>query len=331
VIELKSPAQVAHMREAGRILADAFRMCRDLVKPGVSTLEIDREVEALIRDRKAKPAFKGYRGFPATICASINEEVVHGIPAARRRLREGDIIGLDLGAIVEGYYADAAVTLPVGEITDEARRLVDVTRESLELGIAECRPGRRVGDVSVAVQRHVERARHRTGPPRGSPGAELRGARPRAAPARGHGAGARADGHDGALGSAGPGGPLDGGDRGRKPGGALRAYRGGHRARARRAHRGREGGGLMARRRGQFPEEREGKKPKDDAIEVEGKVVEPLPNAMFRVELDNGHRVLTHVSGKMRMHFIRILPGDRVKVELSAYDLTRGRITYRFK
>jgi translation initiation factor IF-1 len=85
------------------------------------------------------------------------------------------------------------------------------------------------------------------------------------------------------------------------------------------------------RRRGQFPEEREGKKPKDDAIEVEGKVVEPLPNAMFRVELDNGHRVLTHVSGKMRMHFIRILPGDRVKVELSAYDLTRGRITYRFK
>jgi methionyl aminopeptidase len=158
MIELKSPAQIAHMREAGRILADAFRMCRDLVKPGVSTLEIDREVESLIRERKAKPAFKGYRGFPATICASINEEVVHGIPAARRRLREGDIIGLDLGAIVEGYYADAAVTLPVGEVTDEARRLLDVTRESLELGIAECRPGRRMGDVSVAVQRHVENA-----------------------------------------------------------------------------------------------------------------------------------------------------------------------------
>jgi methionyl aminopeptidase len=158
MIELKSPVQIAHMREAGRILADAFRMCRDLVKPGVSTLEIDREVESLIRERKAKPAFKGYRGFPATICASINEEVVHGIPAARRRLREGDIIGLDLGAIVEGYYADAAVTLPVGEVTDEARRLLDVTRESLELGIAECRPGRRMGDVSVAVQRHVEAA-----------------------------------------------------------------------------------------------------------------------------------------------------------------------------
>jgi methionyl aminopeptidase len=158
VIELKSPAQIAHMREAGRILAAAFRMCRDLVKPGVSTLEIDHEVEALIRDRKGKPAFKGYRGFPATICASINEEVVHGIPASKRRLREGDIIGLDLGAIVEGYYADAAVTLPVGDVTDETRRLIEVTRQSLERAIAECRPGRRIGDVSVAVQRHVEAA-----------------------------------------------------------------------------------------------------------------------------------------------------------------------------
>jgi len=158
VIELKSPTQIGHMREAGRILADAFRVCRDLVKPGVSTLEIDREVESLIRDRKAKPAFKGYRGFPATICASINEEVVHGIPAARRRLREGDIIGLDLGAIVEGYYADAAVTMPVGEVTDEARRLLDVTRDSLDLGIAQCWPGRRLGDVSAAIQQHVAAA-----------------------------------------------------------------------------------------------------------------------------------------------------------------------------
>lgn len=158
MIELKSPTQIARMREAGRILAEAFRMCRDLVKPGVSTLEIDREVEALIRGRKATPAFKGYRGFPATICASINEEVVHGIPAPKRRLREGDIIGLDLGAIVEGYYADAAVTLPVGEVSDEARRLLDVTRESLDRAIAQCRPGNRVGDVAAAVQRHVEAA-----------------------------------------------------------------------------------------------------------------------------------------------------------------------------
>ena len=158
MIVLKSAREIGLMREAGQILVAAMRMCRDLVKPGVSTLEIDREVETLIRTRKAKPAFKGYRGFPATICASINEEVVHGIPAAHRRLAEGDIIGLDFGAIVDGYYADAAVTLPVGEVSDAARRLVDVTRESLDQAIREERPGRRLGDISAVVQRHVEGA-----------------------------------------------------------------------------------------------------------------------------------------------------------------------------
>jgi methionyl aminopeptidase len=119
VIELKSPAQIAHMREAGQILADAFRVCRDLVKPGVSTLEIDREVEALIRDRKAKPAFKGYRGFPATICASINEEVVHGIPAARARRLRRDIIGSTWGRSWRATTPTRRWTLPVGEVTDE--------------------------------------------------------------------------------------------------------------------------------------------------------------------------------------------------------------------
>ena len=149
MIVLKSPREIALMREAGRIVAAAMRMCRDLVKPGISTLEIDREVEALFREHGARPAFKGYRGFPATVCVSINEEVVHGIPAAHRRLAEGDLVGLDLGAIVDGYYADAAFTLPVGEISDEARRLLNVTREALELAIAEARPRRRLGDVSA--------------------------------------------------------------------------------------------------------------------------------------------------------------------------------------
>jgi methionyl aminopeptidase len=158
VIVLKSPREIALMRAGGRILADALRLCQDLVKPGVSTLEIDREVEALIAQRGGRPAFKGYRGFPATICASINQEVVHGIPSATRRLAEGDIIGLDLGVIVDGYYADAAITLPVGDISDEAQRLLAVTRESLEQAILAARPGRRLGDVSAAVQRHVEAA-----------------------------------------------------------------------------------------------------------------------------------------------------------------------------
>ncbi len=158
MIDRKSPQALDRMREAGRLLGRALRVCREMAKPGVSTLEIDREVETLITQAGARPAFKGYRGFPATICASINEEVVHGIPAAHRRLAEGDIVGLDLGAVVDGYYADAAITVPVGEVTPEVQRLVDVTRESLERGIAQARPGRRLGDISAAVQRHVEAA-----------------------------------------------------------------------------------------------------------------------------------------------------------------------------
>jgi methionyl aminopeptidase len=158
VIERKSPQEIARMREAGQVLVAAMWLCREMAKPGVSTLEIDQEVEALIRKAGARPAFKGYRGFPATICASINDEVVHGIPAAHRRLKEGDIVGLDLGAIVEGYHADAAITLPVGEVTPDVQRLLDVTRESLERAIAESRSGNRLGDVSAAVQRHVEAA-----------------------------------------------------------------------------------------------------------------------------------------------------------------------------
>jgi methionyl aminopeptidase len=122
----------------------------------MSTQDIDDEVEAFIRQRGAKPAFKGYRGFPATVCVSINEEVVHGIPSPKRKLRKGDIVGLDLGCIVEGYYADGAFTHGVGEIAPAAQTLLDVTRESLERAIQECHPGRRLSDVSHAVQQHVE-------------------------------------------------------------------------------------------------------------------------------------------------------------------------------
>ena len=146
------------MRQAGRVLVAATRLCREMVRSGVSTLEIDAEVENLIRRMGAKPAFKGYRGFPATVCVSINEEVVHGIPAAHRRLKEGDIVGIDLGAIVGGYYADTALTLPVGEVSPEAGRLLHVTREALELAIDKARPRNRLGDISAAVQRHAEAA-----------------------------------------------------------------------------------------------------------------------------------------------------------------------------
>jgi methionyl aminopeptidase len=156
VILLKSERELAHMRAAGQILADVKDLLRDLVKPGVTTREIDQEVEAFIVRRGAASAFKGYRGFPATVCISINEEVVHGIPSPKRRLKDGDIVGLDLGCIVEGYYADCAITLPVGTVPPRVQELLDVTRESLDKAIVQCRPGNRLGDVSHAVQSHCE-------------------------------------------------------------------------------------------------------------------------------------------------------------------------------
>jgi methionyl aminopeptidase len=156
VIELKSAREIGLMRRGGHILADVMDRLRETVKPGMSTLEIDEEVEAFLTEQGAVPAFKGYRGFPATVCISINDEVVHGIPSASRRVKEGDIVGLDLGCIVEGYYADCAFTLPVGEVPDRVQQLLDVTRESLDLAIQQCCPGRRLSDVSHAVQAHVE-------------------------------------------------------------------------------------------------------------------------------------------------------------------------------
>ncbi len=156
MILLKSPRELQHMRAAGRILAEVKERLKALVKAGASTKEIDDDVEAFILSRGAKSAFKGYRGYPATVCTSINDEVVHGIPSAKRKLKEGDIIGLDLGCIVEGYYADCAISLPVGSVPARVQELLDVTRESLDKAIVQCRTGNRLGDISHAVQSHVE-------------------------------------------------------------------------------------------------------------------------------------------------------------------------------
>ena len=156
MILLKSPREIEHMRAAGKILAGVKALLVRLVKPGITTKDIDVEVEAFIVSKGAASAFKGYRGYPATVCTSINEEVVHGIPSPKRRLKEGDIIGLDLGCVVEGYYGDCAVTLPVGAVPPRVQELIDVTRESLDKAIVQCRVGNRIGDVSHAVQMHCE-------------------------------------------------------------------------------------------------------------------------------------------------------------------------------
>ncbi len=144
------------MREAGRLTARALRSVGEAIRPGISTLELDAVAESVIRDAGAVPAFKGFHGFPGTICASLNHEVVHGIPSKRTRLREGDILSVDCGAIIDGYFGDSAVTFPVGEITPDAKHLLDATKRSLEAGIARCHAGMRLYDISNAVQTVAE-------------------------------------------------------------------------------------------------------------------------------------------------------------------------------
>jgi methionyl aminopeptidase len=159
MIILKSPDEVAKMRVAGGIVVETIDTVLAAVVPGVSTADLDVVAEAFIRERKATPSFKGYRGFPASICASLNEEVVHGIPSPKRILKEGDVLSLDFGAIWDGYHADSAVTVFVGEPPSaEAEKLVRVTEEALEAGISQIRPGGRMSDISHAVQQVVEGA-----------------------------------------------------------------------------------------------------------------------------------------------------------------------------
>lgn len=146
------------MRRANQIIAETREVLRPMIKPGVSTYDLDRVADETIRSKGAKSAFKGYRGFPAAICVSINEEVVHGIPNKKRILKEGDILGLDMGTIYQGYYGDSAMTFPVGAVSEEAAKLLQITEESLHLGIKEARPGGRLYDIGAAVQEHAEKA-----------------------------------------------------------------------------------------------------------------------------------------------------------------------------
>ena len=152
----KSWSELQTMARACRIVVDALDALEAAAVPGVTTKEMDRVARDHIERAGARPAFLGYRGYPATLCISVNEEVVHGIPGSRR-LREGDIVGLDLGCIVDGFFGDAARTVAVGRVSEEAARLMRVTRESLFAGIEVCHPGRRVGDIGHAVQTHAER------------------------------------------------------------------------------------------------------------------------------------------------------------------------------
>jgi methionyl aminopeptidase len=162
MIKLKSRDEIERMRAASAVVAEVLATLRERVRPGVSTLELDTLAEELTRRRGAIPAFKGYevggRVFPASVCISINDEVVHGIPSEGRVLRDGDIVGLDFGVSLEGYYGDAAATVPVGVVTPAAERLMSTTAAALQAGIEACRPGAHVADVSGAIQDVAEGA-----------------------------------------------------------------------------------------------------------------------------------------------------------------------------
>jgi methionyl aminopeptidase len=155
-VAIKSREEIALMREAGRIVSEILDALEKAVAPGVTTWDLDALAEKLIYQKGARPAFKGYHGFPACLCASVNHEVVHGIPSKRRTLREGDLMKLDFGVVYRGFYGDSARTVPVGKVSAEAQALLEATRQALHKGIQAMVPGNRVGDIGHAVQRYVE-------------------------------------------------------------------------------------------------------------------------------------------------------------------------------
>ena len=336
MIILKSPHEIECIRKASKLTADTLSLLVEKAKPGITTLELDTIAEEYIRSHGGIPSCKGYYGFPATICASINDEVVHGIPSAKRKLKNGDVLSIDLVSSIDGYHGDSAVTIPIGHVKPDVMKLLKVTEESLFKGIEQVKVGNRIGAIGHAVQTYCEK--HGYGVVRDFVG---------------HGLG-REMHEDPQIPNYGSPdqGPL------MKPGMVLciepmitlGSYRvhvlgddwtavtvdGKPAAHFEHTVVVTENGPEILTMRDEprlINKQVTGGKDmsKEDVIEVEGTVVEALPNAMFQVELENGHIVLAHVSGKMRMNFIRILPGDKVTMELTPYDLNRGRITYRFK
>lgn len=156
MIVIKSVEEILLMKEAGAVTAEILHTIPEIIRPGITTKALDEYIEKFILDKGMIPAFKGYNGFPASACISVNDEVVHGIPSETVRLKEGDIVSVDVGTIYKGYYSDAARTYPVGTIEDKAQKLIDVTRESFYEGLKYCYEGKRLSEVSRAIQNHIE-------------------------------------------------------------------------------------------------------------------------------------------------------------------------------
>lgn len=156
MIIIKNDMEIEYMRQSGKIVSDTLKIMQEIIKPGISTADLDKLAEEYIIRQGAKPSFKGYYGYPSSICASINEEVVHGIPSPKRILKEGDIISIDCGAYLNGYHGDAARTFPVGNVTAEAQKLIDVTRESFFKGVENIVVGNRISDIGHVIQTYAE-------------------------------------------------------------------------------------------------------------------------------------------------------------------------------
>ncbi|WP_287821372.1 type I methionyl aminopeptidase [Clostridium sp.] len=156
MIIIKNNSEIDYMRQSGRVVEETLLKMEEVIRPGMTTADLDKIAEEFIRKHGAVPSFKGYYGFPASICASVNEEVVHGIPSIKKVLREGDIISIDCGAILNGYQGDAARTLPVGKISNEAKNLIDITRKSFFKGVEKALVGNRLSDISSAIQTYAE-------------------------------------------------------------------------------------------------------------------------------------------------------------------------------
>lgn len=152
----KSPAELEKMRRAGQIVRQVLETVRVMVAPGISTMDLERAAEKKIKELGAKPAFKGYYDYPCVLCTSVNEQIVHGIPSEKRTLKSGDIVSIDCGVVLDGYYGDAAITVPVGEVAPEVKKLLEVTKQSLERAIEQVQIGNTVGDIGAAVQEVVE-------------------------------------------------------------------------------------------------------------------------------------------------------------------------------
>ena len=332
-VTIKSSREIELMREAGRILGRVHEDLEKFLKPGISTYDIDRYGYEQIRHYGCIPSFLNYNGYPASICVSVNEEVVHGIPSKTRIIKDGDIVSLDAGVIYKGYHSDAARTHGVGNISPEARQLIDVTRQSFFEGIKHAKAGAHLHEISNAVAAYAEKFGYGV-----------------VRDLVGHGIGTHL--HEE---------PEVPNFKQRFRGMKLQAgmtlavepminmgtwevewldddWTVVSADNSLSAHYEntilitKDGCEILSlpniwprcgRMRGDMS--------KSDVIEIEGKVVEKLPNAMFQVELENGHQVLAHISGKLRMNYIRILPGDKVTIELSPYDLTKGRIIWRDK